>query len=388
MSAFTFEGTLRKIQLISNNICYGPCPEPEDEIEQHLTITADGRVWFSRYRFGVPGSYRELIEKLTFSISSEAVKKIMGAVTDYFGNEYDLDFVTDVGSWDLVLTNTEGKNYKMKGSLCHDLQTTSGGLSDLIRTNLNRNDLFVFDGNPDFVTRVEIQYHRNTKIKSGRIPKGAAREYVTWDCKEFLTLDRASETLEHVREIGSRCKVTNVYYVQEGISSFLDDIDIDAFSEIEGNPPDVVDDPLEIKEYTITLFTKHGAIREITGTFDKKGLPTDWPDFIDTVYGFMAFYRLGDLFDERVYGKAKRRQTDYIFCNVVFEGGGRTYCYLADSDDYCEGDWVVVPAGSDNHEAVVLIESIEYHPEAEAPFPVDKTKHILRKYGSDDGVEV
>ena len=234
---------------------------------------------------------------------------------------------------------------------------------------------------------MEIQYHRNTKIKSGRIPKGTAREYATWDCKEFLTLDRASETLEHVREIGSRCKVTNVYYVQEGISSFLDDIDINAFSEIEGNPPDVVDDPLEIKEYTITLFTKHGAIREITGTFDKKGLPTDWPDFIDTVYGFMAFYRVGDLFDERVYGKAKRRQTDYIFCNVVFEGGGRTYCYLADSDDYCEGDWVVVPAGSDNHEAVVLIESIEYHPEAEAPFPVDKTKHILRKYENDDGVE-
>lgn len=92
MSAFTFEGTLRKIQLISNNICYGPCPESEDEIEQHLTITADGRVWFSRYRFGNPGSYRELIEKLTFSISPEAVEKIMGAVTDYFGNEYDLEF--------------------------------------------------------------------------------------------------------------------------------------------------------------------------------------------------------------------------------------------------------------------------------------------------------
>lgn len=22
-----------KIQIVSNNICYGPCPEPEDEVE-------------------------------------------------------------------------------------------------------------------------------------------------------------------------------------------------------------------------------------------------------------------------------------------------------------------------------------------------------------------
>lgn len=288
-------------------------PGAGDEIEQHLTITADGRVWVSRYRFGVPGSEHELIEKSNFCISSEAVEKIMGAVTDYFGNEYDIEFATDVGSWNLVLTNTEGKGYKMTGPLCHDLQTASGGLSDLIRTNLNRNDLFAFDGNPDSVIKVEIKYHRNTKIKPGTISEDATWEYAIWDYNEFLILDRTSETLEHVREIGSGCKVTNIYYVQEGIASFLNNINIDAFSEIEGNPPDVVDDPMEIKEYTITLHTKHGVIREITGTFDKKGLPTDWPDFIDGVYEFMAFYGLGELFDKRAYGKAKRRQSDYIF---------------------------------------------------------------------------
>ncbi len=52
-----------------------------------------------------------------------------------------------------------------------------------------------------------------------------------------------------------------------------------------------------------------------------------------------------------------------------------------------EGDLVVVPAGPDNHEAVVRIETIEYHSEDEAPFPVDKTKHILRKYEEDDDEE-
>lgn len=380
-STFIFEGTLQKIQLISNNICYGPCPESDDEVEQHLTITSDGRVWFSRYRFGAAG--HELIKKLSYSVPADAVNEIMAAVSGYFSDEYDIDFVTDVGSWDMVLTNTDGHTFKITGPLCHDLQTPTGGLSDIIRSKLERNDLFVFDGNPDSVTRIEVKYHRNTKIKPGVIPDGVTWEYVTWDYNEALIIDRSSETLEHIREIGSGCKVTNTYYVQEGITSFLDDIDVDAFTEVTGNPPDVVDNPLEIKEYTITVFTKHGDERIVTGTFDKNGLPTDWPDFINNIYEFMAFYGLGELFDERVYGKAKRRQSDFIFCNVEFEDGGRTYCYLADGDEYCEGDLVVVPAGSDNHEAVVRIESIEYHSAKEAPFPVEKTKHIIRKYEDD-----
>ena len=382
-STFIFVGKLQKIQLVSNNICYGPCPEPDDEVEQHLTITADGRVWFSRYRFGSLGCEHELIEKLNYSIPTDATNEIMAAVSGYFGDEYDIDFVTDVGSWDLVLTNTDGQTFKMTGPLCYDLHTASGGLSEIIRSKLERNDLFVFDGNPNAVTRIEVKYHRNTKIKPGVIPEGATWEYVTWDYNEKLIIDRSSETLEHIREIGSGCKVTNIYYVQEGIASFLDDMDIDVFSEVEGNPPDVVDNPLESKEYTITVFTKHGGERMVTGTFDKNGLPTDWPDFINDIYEFMAFYGLGELFDEKIYGKAKRRQSDYIFCNVEFEEGGRTYCYLADSDDYCEGDLVIVPAGPDNHEAVVRIDSIEYHPAEKAPFPIEKTKHIIRKYEGD-----
>lgn len=215
-----FEGTLQKIQLISNNVCYGPCPKPEDEIKQHLTITADGRVWLSRYRFGAVGSEPELFETQNFNISTEATNRIMTEVARYFGDEYDINLVTDVGSWNLVLTNTEGKIYKISGALCHDLQTVSGGLSDLIRTNLDRNDLLVFDGNPDSVVRIEIKYHRNTKIKPGAIPEEATWDYVTWDYNESLTLDRSSETLEHIREIGSGCKVTNIYYIQ-GASCIL-----------------------------------------------------------------------------------------------------------------------------------------------------------------------
>ena len=43
---------IQKVQIISNLICYGPCPEYDEEVEQSLTISRTGRVWFTGYNFG------------------------------------------------------------------------------------------------------------------------------------------------------------------------------------------------------------------------------------------------------------------------------------------------------------------------------------------------
>lgn len=72
-----------------------------------------------------------------------------------------------------------------------------------------------------------------------------------------------------------------------------------------------------------------------------------------------------------------------IFCNVVFEDGGKEYCYQAD-EEYDVGDLVIVLVGKDNHEALARIESIEYHPAEEAPFPLDTIKPIIRPYDEED----
>jgi hypothetical protein len=36
---------IQTVRIISNNICFGPEPLPDDEVEQHLTISASGRIW-------------------------------------------------------------------------------------------------------------------------------------------------------------------------------------------------------------------------------------------------------------------------------------------------------------------------------------------------------
>ncbi len=381
-SPFIFEGMASKIQIISNNICFGPCPLPDDEIEQHLSITADGRVFFSAYAYG-DGTKHIKTNTKNFKIEAEKAAYILKIVGDYFSEEYDVAFVTDVGEWEMTLTNTENASYHFRGSLCAGCSEELDNISNIIRFNLNMPELLVFDGrsNSDRIEKIVIDYHRLTKIKPGVKPEGATWEYATWDYSEHITIDRKSEVLEHIQNIGTGCQVSRKYHVEDGITSFLDDINADDFMvHTEGNPPDVIVNPLETKDYKITIDYLYGEQQILTGTFDKNGLPDDFADFAESIFDFMRFYGMGEILDSSVYGKPLRKQTDYIFCNVQFDDYGKTYCYLTDDDTLKAGDYVIVPTGKDNHEVIAQIESIEYHSSEDAPFPLDKIKKVIKKH--------
>ena len=383
---FVFQGEPQKIRIVSNNICYGLPPEPEDEVEQHITINAEGRVWFSAYNFGEGfGRYKKARSQI-YKIDKAVADKVLNSVASYFSGEYDELFATDIGDWVMEITNVDGKVYKFRGSLCADFEVDGIDLSDLIRDALGMNDLYVFDGNnkPDRVERIAVDYHRITKIK----PKQSlseTTEYVTWDYTEKLILDRESETLEHIQNIGSGCTVSRKMYVEGGVENLLDDIDAEElFGNIEGNPDDVVENPLETQEYAITIDFKKGPRRVIQGTYDKKALPEAWGDFADAVWSFIRFYGFGEILDPSVYGKVKHRKQDYIYCSVEFDAGYKSYYYIADDDSIEVGDYVVVPVGKDNHQSVAEVVKVEFFAEEDVPLPIEKTKHIIRKCTDDD----
>ena len=96
------------------------------------------------------------------------------------------------------------------------------------------------------VSKITIDYNRITKIEAHRIPN-ANYEYVVWDYAEKLIIDRQSETMEYIRKIGENCDVAYKYHIGDGIEKLLDSIDISVFDEIEGNPLDAFDDPMETK---------------------------------------------------------------------------------------------------------------------------------------------
>ena len=56
------------MRIVSNNICYSPIPEPDEEVEQHLTINDEGRVWLSGYNLENEGEPYEKARTRNFKI--------------------------------------------------------------------------------------------------------------------------------------------------------------------------------------------------------------------------------------------------------------------------------------------------------------------------------
>lgn len=169
------------------------------------------------------------------------------------------------------------------------------------------------------------------------------------------------------------------------IESLIENFDAeDLFSNIKGNPDDVIDTPSETKDYKITIDYKKNPQRIIEGSYDENGLPEDFADFAMTVLDFIRFYGSGEILDPSVYCKVKRRKSEYIFCSVIFPGGYKSYYYLTDDDSIEVGDSVLVPAGKDNHEAIVEVVDVEYFSEENVPLPIEKTKKIIRKCTEED----
>lgn len=374
-----FCGTLKKIRIDSNNVCYGPCPLEDEETEQHLTINDQGRVWLTRLAFG-----GKTIERKNFKIDAKVARNLLNAYRERFSQERDIYFVTDIGCWEMIFTNEEGRKFRYRGSLTEEAGTAVKGLSEMTRLATGRDDLFVFDGCPDRIDTLKVEYERETRIKPKGLPEGTACDYATWNYSEILTIDRATETLTNHIQFADQCSVTNTYHVEDGISSLLDELWPKMFDDVPGNPPDVIDDPVNQQKYKITVITKHGDEKVVEGSFDKLGLPEEYPEFIEKIYDFMSFYGIGELFERSSYERTKRRTSDYIFCDVEFEAGGKTYCYLADDDSYEVNDTVLVPAGPDNHEALVRIVAKNYYSAEDAPFPVDKAKHIIKRIDEDE----
>lgn len=380
---FVFHGIPRRMQIISNNIGWGLQPEPDKEVEQHLTINEQGRVWFSQYIYGDSGSHGryQRAKGKQFTVDKTEAEKILSSVAAYFSENDDGLFATDVGDWTMKLTNTDGVIYKFTGSLCPCTKSDID-LSALIRDSLNMDELYVFDGQcrPDVINRITLNYHRHSRFKTKQAAKDNEPEYDIRDYSECLIIDRKTETIEHVQKTSAGCKVSHKYEVEGGIEDLLESFDAEElFTNVAGNPDDVVKTSNETRIYTLTVDYKRAPQRVVTGTFDKYGLPNDFAEFAEKISDFMKSYGPGELLNPSVYGRIKRRKSEYMYCSVIFEKRSRTYYYLTDDDSIDVGDFVIVPAGMDNHQAVAEIVNIEYFSEKNVPLALDKTKHVIRK---------
>ena len=102
-----FRGIPKKVKIVSNIIGFFS-PEPEKEIEQKLTVSSSGDVRLSAYQFNdtLP------IRKFRFKVEPYFADTILNDVVNYF-NTVDSDYIEDVGSWDLTITNASRSFYML-----------------------------------------------------------------------------------------------------------------------------------------------------------------------------------------------------------------------------------------------------------------------------------
>lgn len=139
---------IKKIKLVSTDINFGPEPQPDDEVEQRLVIHRNGRVKLTRFIYGSGWA-----EDLGFPVSAQDTLAIPGdaaaTLCDRFAEKLfgrsELDLrATDIGTWHLKVTLTDGQKIVYDGSLFSNPFTTP--LSDLTRELLSLPDLLVLDG--------------------------------------------------------------------------------------------------------------------------------------------------------------------------------------------------------------------------------------------------
>ena len=374
-----FNGTLVKLKLISNSMCYGPCPLPDQEIEQRITITPT-HIWVSRYDYGEGIPYR-LRQRFDGRIARDNGDAILKSIEDYFkSQECFIPYATDVGDWELILTNEDGENFKFVGSLI-PLGTLLDDISQDMRERLDMPFLYLFNGEDtqDKIDRITIEYSRVTKYDKPKELSDNDYDHITWDYSEKLTIDRETETIEYFRKIGSECDTTWKYHVGGGVEQLLDETDADMFEDIEGNPSDAMDNPKESKTYTITIDFAHLPSKTISGSFDRRGLPTEWASFANDLREFLLFYGEGELLDRRFYEAQKLCPGDIIYLSVSFGDTYKTYYYKTEDNSIDVGDLVVVPVGTDGKERIVKVVKKEYFQASSLPMPFEKVKAVIEK---------
>ena len=381
---FVFFGNAKKVKIHSNNICFGYCPKKGDEVEQHLTITEDGRVWLTRYAIKEDLNFADYIktEQKQFKIEPEKAKALLSKFTKYFRDEYEINFATDVGSFEMWIDDDEGKKAYFVGPLISEFVVDGFDLSQLVRDTLNDQTLFVFDDNGyEKIKKITIDYRFTSVI----IPADESAD-ITWEYKDHLVIDRQTETIEDVLQLAEQCDVTRKYHVAEGVKDFLDNLETETlFTEFNEPEEDIIESPEGTAKYEVKVEFYRQEPRIISGNYDKQGLPKDWPDFIEELYNFISFYGFGEMFDKKQYTRTYRKKNDYIFLSVKFGDYGKPYYYLTDDDTIQVGDQVVVPVGDEGAERVVRVSKKSYYSPENVPMPIERVKFILEKFAMPEG---
>lgn len=222
---------VKSIRIISNNICYGPEPDANDEVEQYLTISSTGRVWFSARDYQQFCDGKNYCRKKQVSIGKWKAEFLFRLILNMQLNPV---FVTDVGSYRIEICYTNGRKDEIHGDLISGVFSHAYGNEDdvdltrLLRRYIPVYGLWAFDAStsPDYEGKKAIFLFAESWEKFFKNPDSQIKfeEEFGRDCQRLgFQMDSGEKFVSECKKLG--CKTPYGENLQEAVEK-IDDIEV------------------------------------------------------------------------------------------------------------------------------------------------------------------
>lgn len=367
--------SIRKFTLVTNVQGYGMRPEPGKEIEQHLTVSSNGRCSLASYGYD-KDFCKHRLRSAPLLIPEENIMSLLRLLRTRFVPDFKECFVAGCGKWTLSLTDSNNAKWIYCGAVLDDsfLEHWSGCL----RVMLHIPNLLALDGNPqqNLLTKVVLRC---------RAPK----KYFMDAVSEQITMKRCDGSIEYTRKCAGKMNILHRCSESDRLFKLMGRLqELDFPTKPKEIPDDMIEEERaqEIFHFTAYYYGKEKKILE--GRLDRYGLPCEfWMVLMEIE---QCFQRVGyaPLRDRDACMRIPRRRSDLMFCGVCFDDSGNEYHYLCEDHSVEESDWVIVPVGKENQKTVMRVNSVEFCQPEDSPYPVDKIKKVIRKCTFEEIVEM
>lgn len=131
--------------------------------------------------------------------------------------------------------------------------------------------------------------------------------------------------------------------------------------------------------FSLTANYADGSQVAREGVFDRAHMPeAEWTAAAAVIRQFIGLFGFGDILSTQNFMRAMRTG-EVKYCGVEFSSGGKLYHYRTTNLLIEVGDEVIVPVGEANYEKEAMVKTIEYCRWDDTPYPLEKTKEILRR---------
>lgn len=360
---------------------------------QHLSINSYGHVKFSEFDKDLRNSKNTPISSEERGIGVDVANRLIYTVInvcfrldellsteEYSSSEYQ--YSNTDGSWEVKIYDNLGNAYSFQGFYSSLDDIIQYDPSEFMREELDMDNLLAFDGqaNKDRIERITISVDRTLIDEDYDDDMKFSTFDGTIEIHEKLSLDGKGMFIEYEHGIRGDFKSYRKVELGSIVKKYLNSLDVESFfmnfSDVSTKSKNTKNDSTFFR---MELAYKFRDKRVISGSFDRKGLPTDWMDFSDWVSNILVDFSWGNIFSLDVMKKSAPDPGEVIYLSVRFKYSDYTYYYLTDDESIQVGDHVMVPVGSNNKEKEVVVDDVEYFKPEEVPYPLDRIKKVTSK---------